>query len=254
MPANPGLFGRLYEPKLAGTELSVVRDRMTFVKATDQANLDIITDLQALPQATREFLAGGAQNLTDYDAGLEDDEFVLRDRLDYYDYTTRQDTKTVADGEWFTPDSVESFCGEEVGQEASRMVDNNDATFWRHATNETHILTFLLRGYPKKIERIRFRYGAGESARERLNDITVKAAKGLANLDNPENTLETGINIAWPTGAGLTWVEHTLASKKLKARYVKIEIGNTDNGSNQAQIREFQVWVATRQPEDTDTE
>ena len=29
---------------------------------------------------------------------------------------------------------------------------------------------------------------------------------------------------------------------------------NTDNNSNQAQIREVQFWVSTRKPEDVDTE
>lgn len=252
--ARPNVFGKQYEPKAASTELAVVRDRFFFTKAQDQGDLDVITDIQALPDATRQAIAGASVDLAEYDQQLEDQEHVLRDRLDYYDYVTRIDQRTVADGEWFSPDSVDSFCGEEVGQEADRAIDGDDDTFWRHATNETHILTFKLRDYPKKIERFRLRYGAGESARERLNDITIKAAKGLANLDNPENTLETGINIAWPVGAGLTWVEHTLASKKLKARYIKLEIGNTDNAQNQAQIREFQVWVGTRQPEDVDTE
>ena len=251
MPRGPGQFGAQYEPKAASTELAVVRDKFVYTKAADQARLDVITDLQALPDATRTVLAPGG-DLADYDKMLEDEEYVIRDRLDYYDYDTRQISRTVADGQWFTPDSVESVCGETAPNVAARMIDGDDATFWRHAVDEPHVLTFKLRDYPKKIERIRLRYGAGESARERLNDITIKAAKGLANLDN--NVLESGINLVYPTGAGLTWVEHTLAAKKLKARYIRLEIGNTDNGSNQAQIREFQIWVSTRQPEDTDTE
>lgn len=251
--ARPGQFAAQYEPKAASTELAVVRDKARFVKASDQADLDIITEKQGLSDATRATLTGGL-SLAEYDDLLEEQSDILLDRLDYYTYDTIVKSRTVADGKWFSPDSVNSFCGETAPNVATRCIDGDDNTFWRHATDETHILTFKLRDYPKKIERIRFRYGAGESARERLNDITVKAAKGLANLDNVENTLETGINITWPTGAGLTWVEHTLASKKLKARYVKLEIGNTDNGSNQAQIREFQVWVGTRQPEDVDTE
>ena len=253
MARGPGQFGAQYEPKRGATELGVVRDKFTYVKTTDQARLDVITDLQGLPAATRTVLAPGG-DLAAYDQALEDEEFVLRDRLDYYDYDTVSTNRTIADGAWFSPDSIESFCGETSPNVAARCIDGDDDTFWRHASNEQHVLTFKLRDYPKKIEKIRFRYGAGESARERLNDITVKAAKGLGAIDNAENTLETGINIVWPTGAGLTWVEHTLASKKLKARYVKIEIGNTDNGQNQAQIREFQVWVGTRKPEDTDTE
>ena len=262
--ARQNVFGRLYEPRAASTELTVVRDRFFFTKAQDQADLDVITDIigdpnadppkPGLPDATRQAIAGSLP-LDEYDQQLEEQEYVLRDRLDYYDYTTRVDQRTVADGEWFSPVAVESVCGETAPNVAARMIDGDEATFWRHASNEQHVITFQLRDYPKKIERIRFLYGAGESARERLNNITVKAAKGLARLDDADNILESGINPTWPSGiSSNTWVEHTLASKKLKARYVKLEISDTDNGQNQAQIREFEVWVGTRQPEDVDTE
>lgn len=256
MPQGTGQFGALYEPKSAGTELAVIRDKFIYTKAADQASLDIITDLQGLPDLTRTALAVG-QTLAEYDQNLEDQEFVLRDRLDYYDYDTVVKNRTVADGAWFSPNVVNAgtLCGEEVGNEASKAIDGNSVTFWRHSVNEQHVIVFKLRDYPKKIEKIRFLYGSNESARERLNNMDVHAAKGLANLDNAENILETGINIAWPVGISVdTWVEHTLASKKLKARYIKLVIDDTDNGQNQIQIREFEVFVTTRKPEDTDTE
>lgn len=254
--ARPGQFAAQYEPKAASTELAVIRDKATFVKADDQADLDIITEKQGLSDATRATLTGGL-SLADYDDLLEEQSDILRDRLDYYDYDTIVKNRTIADGAWFSPIEVSAgvLCGEDVGNEASKAIDGNSVTFWRHSTNEQHVIVFKLRDYPKKIEKIRFLYGANESARERLNNMDVHAAKGLANLDNAENILETGINIAWPTPIAVdTWVEHTLASKKLKARYIKLVIDDTDNAQNQVQIREFEVWVATRQPEDTDTE
>ena len=205
---------------------------------------------------TRTALAAGqGLSLQEYDDALEDQEWILRDRLDYYDYATRTVNRTIADGAWFSPNLIESVCAENIGNEASKAIDGNSVTFWRDSTNHQHVIVFKLRDYPKKIEKIRFLYGANESARERLNNMDVHASKAIGAIDNPENILETGINISWPTGISEdTWVEHTLASKKLKARYIKLVIDDTDNGQNQCQIREFEVWVATRQPEDTDPE
>lgn len=249
-------LGRWYEPKETSTKLVVVRDRFQFVKTDDETRIDVIVDFQGLSDISRSVLANDeGLSLAEYDAALEEEEYDIRDRLDYYTYSTRVENLTVADGDWFSPNSVESFCGETAPNVATRAIDEDSTTFWRHGNNETHELIFKLRDYPKKIERIRFLYGAGESARERLNNITIRAAKGLANLDNPENELETDLNLVWPTGISSdTWVEHTLTNKKLKARYIKLIIGDTDNGQNQAQIREFEVWVGTRQPEDVDTE
>ena len=113
--------------------------------------------------------------------------------------------------------------------------------------NHQHVIIYEIRGYPKKISKIRFFYGTGESGRERLNNMDVHAAKAVSNIDDAASILETGINIAWPTPGGV-FVEHTLAQKKNKARYIKLVIDDTDNGSNHCQIREFEVFVETRDP------
>lgn len=241
---------RWYIPNGPSTELEVVIDPELFTLAGDNVLLTDNLEIQGLSDDLRLHIGSclGFNSLADYDTALVNEEDDIRDRLDYYSYGTRVESPTVADGSWFSPIAVESFCAEDVTNVAARSIDEMNNTFWRDSTNHQHTIVYELRAYPKKISKIRFRYGAGESARERLNNMDVHASRGIGNIDNAENILETGINISWPVAAGEVWVEHTLASKKNKARFVKLVVDDTDNGSNQLQIREFEVFVETRDP------
>lgn len=241
---------RWYEPQSLSTELNLFIDPTLYVKTED---IELVSDLEDIQASSDDIrlelgLCRGFQFLEDFDLDIQLQREDALDRLDYYDYDTRVQQLTVADGAWFSPILVESFCAEDVVNVASRSIDGMNNTFWRDSTNHQHVIIYELRAYPKKIAKIRFRYGAGESARERLNNMDVHASRGIGNIDEPENILETGINISWPVAAGEVWVEHTLASKKNKARYVKLVIDDTDNAGNQCQIREFEVWVETRDP------
>lgn len=244
---------RLYEPFAGGTKLRLYIDPQVFVLADDVARRALINDQQGLLDPARTDLAicKNAPDLATFDQQQRDEDEDILDRADYPNYETRVHQITVADGAWFSPIAVDAgtLCGEEVGQEASRAIDGISTTFWRHTENHQHVIVFELRAYPKKIAKIRFLYGANESGRERLNNMSVHAAKAINKLDDPDNILETGINIVWPTGISVdTFVEHTLAKKKNKARFVKLVIDDTDNSTNQAQIRDFEVWVETRDP------
>ena len=153
------ILGRWYEPSGSPTDtLAVIRDKLIFTKAADDARLLVITDIQGLSDTTRQAIAG-SQDLADFDAGLEAEEWEIRDRLDYYSYPTRTENLTVADGAWFSPDSVDSFCGEHATNVASNTVDGNTGTFWQHFNSHTHNITFKLRDWPKKVTKIRFFYG-----------------------------------------------------------------------------------------------
>lgn len=244
---------RLYEPFASGTKLRLYIDPQEFVLADDAARVVVIDEFQALGDDARTEIAlcKNAPDLATFDQQLNDEESELLDRADYVNYQTRVHQITVADHDWLTPIAVDaaSLCGEEVGQEAVRAIDSDPATFWRHSTDHPHVIVFKLRQHTKKIAAFRLLYGANESARERLNDITVRAAKALANIDDSDNLLEAGINPTYPTGISVdTLVEHTLAKKKNKARWIKVEIGNTDNGQNQAQMRGIEFRVETRDP------
>lgn len=240
---------RWYEDVGGGDDLNLFVDPESFNQTIDTNRLAVITEFQNLSDIARLELAGDAgEPLSVYDEMLEEEEWELRDRLDYYDlYSNRVENVTVRDGAWFTPDAVESFCGEDVGEEAVQSIDGVNSTKWKHTADERHSIIYLLRSYPKKISKIRFRYNATEPVTEQLANVDVHAAKNLAKIDDAENILETGINITWPIGQGAIWVEHTLANKKANARYIKL-LMDTAHASNTLQMREFAVWVETRDP------
>ena len=242
--------GRFWEPKESGTKLTVSRDRFEFTQAADNSRLSVITEIQGLSTAARTALAPGA-DLAAFDAKLEAEEWDIRDRLDYYNYTNRTENLTVRDGAWFSPEAIESFSNEHATNVAANSIDGNNNTIWQSFQNGGHFAVYRLRSYPKKITRVRFRYGSAEPARERLNNLTIKAARDISQIDEASNILESGLNISWPTPGGV-WVEHTLSTFKSNARYIKLETDDTDDTSqpNALQIREFEVFVATRQIND----
>ena len=241
---------RWYEDVAGGNDLNLFIDPQAFNKTIDTDRLNVIMELQALSDDARTTVAllANAASLDDYDAALQDEEWEIRDRLDYYSlYSNHTQNITVRDGAWFTPDSVDSFCGESGANVVGNSIDGINSTFWRHATDERHSVIYQLRGYPKKISKIRFRYNSTEPVTEQLSNLDVHAAKNVAKIDDAENILETGINIVWPTGAGSVWVEHVLAQKKANARFVKL-LFDTAHASNTSQVREFAVFVETRDP------
>lgn len=241
---------RLWEQLTAGTDIKLWIDPEPYNKTDDEDERDRLQTILDADVAVRTELSDciGYPDVVAFDLVTQDEINAIKDRLDYYDYVTTVVNLTVHEGAWFSPDSIESVLSEDVGNEADKSIDGNTATFFRDSTNHQHVIVFKLRDYPKKVSKIRFYYGAGESARERLNNIDIHASRGLVNIDDAENILETGINLTWTAGGGV-WVEHTLASKKNKARFIKLVIDDTDNGNNQCQIREFEVWVETVVPE-----
>lgn len=240
---------RLHEPTRAGEGLRLYIDPQEFDRASDQAALAAIQEVEAASDNIRAEigLCRGFGTLEDFDAKLEKDRWDLLDRLDYYDYDNRRESFNVRDGAWFTPEAVESFCGEEAGNEAALTIDGVNNTDWRHDVDERHSITFRLRGYPKKVSKLRLRYGASEPVREQLQNLDIRISRGLANIDDPVNLREQRLNPVWPVGAGATWVEIVLSSKVVQARYIKLEF-DTAHGGNQAQMREIGVWVETRDP------
>lgn len=239
---------RFYSEVEAGTDLGIFDDPGIFNKTTDLGLLADVEEIQALADSIRTLLATCAGiSLADYDTILADKFDMLSERLDYYDYSTVVKNTTVMDGAWFTPILVDSFCGEDGANVADNSIDGTNNTNWRHNFNHRHSIVYELRGYPKKIEKIRFRYGAGLLNREQLSNLDVRAARELSNIDEPSNLLESGINITWPL-VGNVFVEHTLATKKNQGRYIKLEF-DTAQGSNDMQMREFAVWVTTRNPD-----
>ena len=244
---------RFYQPIGSPVDqFNLFIDPQQFTEAADNARLTDITTTQGLNDTLRTLVAlgSGFASLGDFDTALELEEWEIRDRLDYYaDYDNRVENITVRDGAWYTPEAIEDFCGEHATNVAANSVDGDNNTIWQHFQDHQHFITYRLRGYPKKITRIRFRYGSAEPARERLNNLTVRASRDISQILEPSNELETDLNISWPTPGGV-WVEHTLATPKSNARYIRLETADTDDTAqpNALQIREFAVRVETRDP------
>ncbi len=241
---------RHYVDVAGGVDLDHLTNPERFNKTIDTDRLGVVNELQGLSVTARTQIAPplGHISIEAFDAALQDEQWEIQDRLDYYSlYSNRTQNFTVRDGAWFTPDSVDSFCGESGVNVVGNSIDGLNSTFWRHSVNERHSLIYLLRGYTKKISKIRFRYNSTEPVTEQLSNLDVHAAKNLVNIDDAENILETGINITWPVGQGSVFVEHTLAQKKNKARYIKL-LSDTAHALNTIQIREFAVFVETRDP------
>lgn len=239
-----------YEDVAGGEDLKLIADPITYNEALDNSELDVITQFQGLDDDARSVSAGcRGISLEQYDDALREEKDIILDRLDYYSlYSNRTQQLTVRDGAWFTPDSVEDFGSEDLGFPAINTIDDVNNTFWKHDTlNHKHFITWKLRDYPKKASKIRLRYGASENAQERLTNITIKAAKAVANIDEPGNELLIDFVPTWPTGAGATWFEIEFTSKINRGRFFKMEF-DTEQVDNKARVREIDIWVETRDP------
>jgi hypothetical protein len=45
---------------------------------------------------------------------------------------------------FLTPDQVETFCGEDVGAEATKSIDDDTDAYWRHSATESHWIIYDL--------------------------------------------------------------------------------------------------------------
>lgn len=242
---------RLYTEVIAGSDLGIFDDPPLFNKAADIAILADVVEKQALSSTIRTLIANcGSLLLADYDLLLADLFDDLSERIDYYDYGTDVENTTVMTGAWFSPIAITAFGSEDPTFPATNTIDGDLSSQWRHEVVETHTMTWELRAYPKKIEKMRFRYGNGENVREQLENITIRSSKNLNKIDDPGNIIATGVNPVWPIGQGNTWVEVEWPTKKNRGRFIKIEF-ETAHGNNHARIREVEFWVTTRNPDES---
>lgn len=230
---------RFYEPKVAGTELQLWVDPQVFTEVDDQASLTAVRELLALDGLSDE--AKVELELTQERFDLwADQELELLDRLDYYDYDDRVENLTVRDGDWFTPEAVESVCGETGTNVVENSIDGDNQTFWRHDANEVHSVIYRLRSYPKRVTKVRFRIATSVPAREQLENLSVYASREIANLG--DNKVADALNPVWVSG----WNEVDVDDKQ-QVRYVKLEFQSA-NANEFSQVREFAVRVETRLP------
>jgi len=222
---------------------------------TKPNELDLILDQERTTKADDE--AELAQNnrfllLTDADLAkigltrevLVDRNDTLNARILAYGWPRHNVTLNVVEGDWLSPGSVQSFCGETSTNVATNSIDGDTGTHWRHVANERHSIVYKLRDFPLRVEKIRFFYNASLPVNEQLTNLDVHMAKALVNIDDAGNILESGLNLTWP-GTGGVFVDHTLATPKASAVYIKL-VFDTASAVNTGQIREFEVFCTPR--------
>lgn len=226
-------------------KLTLLTDPRDFDKQVDTDRLAVVVEQRGQTAPTRADDAGArGLSLEEYDDELTAEWEELSARLEIYGMSNKVINLTVRDGKWMSPASVESFCGETSTNVAANSIDGDTGTHWRHVTNERHSIVYKLRDFPLRVERIRFFYNASLPVNEQLENLDVHMAKALVNIDDPDNILETGINITWP-GTGGVFVEHTLATPKASAVYIKL-LFDTASAINTGQIREFEVFCTPK--------
>ncbi|MCP4900882.1 MAG: hypothetical protein GY906_28275, partial [bacterium] len=216
---------RYYEP--SSGDIVLWSDPALFVKADLEAELVPIEQYQSYDDTIRTILAQclGFEDLQDFDDDLTAKRTRLKDLIDFFDYSNVMVNLNTKDGAWFTPDAVEDVCGEEVSHEADLTIDGQTNTYWEHADDEEHHITWELRDYMKRIQKLQVRIGSSD--RNLLTDLDIYASGTLAEIDNINNRIFTGINFT----TNNTWEELVLISKK-NIRYIKFVGFGSQHASN----------------------
>lgn len=232
-------------------DLAVWTDPQIVSQSELQTNLPVFQELRALSDEARTQLAisgmtsigvpsfGSLQELDDW---LDDEIDRILDVLDYFDYTTSPETiSAVFQGAWFTPEFVESASHEEVGNPKENAIDGDFGNWWQSDQSGTRSIVFRLRSYSKKLEKIRLRSPVTD-LRTQLQGVTIKASKALGMIDDPGNVLETDVDFTYIDNV---WLEHTLATIKSNARYIKLEVASSlfVASPEQVRIRGIEAWV-----------
>lgn len=248
--------------QLGGAGVLNVYDDPQVLQQTDlEDQRDALVEIQGLSDELRGFLAqggipglgipGGFPDLATFDAAVDDDVDRLKDILEYFNYESGSANLTVRTGDWFTPEAVEvplpDFTG--VGFEPDKAIDviggdpddPDHSTWWQSEINGTREIIFRIRDFPKKIEGIRLRVSNSGEGRSQLQNVTIKAAGSIANLDNVGNTFATDVDFTW---AGSNWIEHTFASAAFSKRYIKLEVATSlHSNTDHVRIRSIQARV-----------
>lgn len=238
-----------------GSDLQVYRDPQQLTQADLQAQRDTLQQIQRLDDALRTTIAsnglaslgipsfvGQRDALQAFDDYVTDDLERVLDILDYFDYSrVAPPGFLVADGTWFVPEAVEAFNAEEEGA-AALAIDGVNSTGWR--TNATPAsITFRLRSYRKNVESIRLWIPANTLPTE-LQGLTIRAAQALNMIDEPQNVVASGLNLAHTPGKAFQVVPFDF---KKRCRYIKLDIAGSNHPGGDVMIRSIEARVTTFQ-------
>jgi len=211
-----------------------------FTEAGVQEQLDIINGYMAAIDEMRTELAflKGFSTLEEFDYWLYERWGYLNDVLDYFDYDDLQLKIDIKEGAWYTPETITSFCGEEVANPIGNATDGNMQSYWEHAFDHEHEVIWDIRGYIKQITKLEMR--AGNNDRSKLTNLDIHIATTIAGLADDDNLVADAINITSSGG----WIDVPFLSRL--GRYIKFSGFGSIEASNEVRVQEIRVWVTPR--------
>lgn len=260
-----------YDTISGGTILVQYDDGQQIQKIDLEAARDDLVEIQALSSGLREDMAQQGftvsagisipaftnqdpeqptlTQLELFDARVQEELDIILDKLDYFDYAKgAPPIGNVVLDDYFLPEAVEDVSDELVGSEAVLAIDAvnggdpdpNDplnTTYWQSEISGLRVITFRIRSYTKRVEGIRLRTNNGDG-RAQLQNLTVKAANMLGQIDAPGNVMASGINLDDAAG----WFD--IPFMKPGARYIRLEASTSAHTNpDHLRIRSIQVRV-----------
>ncbi len=220
-------------------EINIWGDTSTLTAVELQDEVDAYGDIQALDDDAITILIEGTPLTVEmYREMIQQEIDQRKDLIDFFDYEKTDVVLSVADADWFTPVSVEDFCGEEVGHEAVLTIDELNNTYWQHDTDHEHEITWKLREYKKRISKLQVRVGS--SSRNLLTDVDVYIADDVALLGTP-GALVTTFDLTVPN----SWEEVTWGPGKKNGRWIRFAGFKSQHANNEVRIQEVQMRVVT---------
>lgn len=134
--------------------------------------------------------------------------------------------------------AVQSVCGEEIGNEAVNVLEQN--TKWAHLFDHSHEIVLDL-GNPETIDGISIEIDAGVNSSHQLRGVDVFASQALGQIDNPDNQMLSGVDFATLDDPNIQ-----LFGRNKRARYVKLTNITTDAGANQLRVKNIKVRIVPR--------
>lgn len=231
------------------TTLNAFDGPVTLDKVVADARILELIDILDEPDYIKELMVAGtgAGTVDEFDAQFQSELDTLGDQGDFYanETVTVVESFNAVDHRWMTPadlrlgaGTIQSVCGEEVGNEAIQAIDGLNNTNWQDDVDHVHDITIDL-GLIKRINGVRISLTASPAGPLQLSGVQVFVARTVAKL----------ADAASHVGVDLEFTDPLDNDRNLTIRngqFVKIEIGSTGHGSNHITIREIQLRMKPR--------
>lgn len=177
----------------------------------------------------------------DYLQGLWERQSDLNE---YFDYTKGPvEIGNTFQDDWFTPETVETFPGEDVLDSNLLMIDGINNNWWQWSSGSPpYVVEFRLREWHKRIMGVRLRNTTGDALASLLN-VQVHTSGTLPGLDNSPDRFTVPFSMSLGVGG---WQEFNFDQIAAQARYCRLTIGGTDNVNDEIRIREIAFLVGVR--------